>query len=80
MYVLENGTVLIKKQSGRTVEVIKLTPTTEITELSDMRLKIKQSKYSKVFESEDSGVWVCVLNVLKLRGVSDDVMSGNMLF
>ncbi len=74
MYVLENGTVLIKKMSGRVVEVVQLTSNTEITELKDKRLKIKQPKYSKIFESDDSGVWVCVLNVLKNRRASSGEM------
>lgn len=67
MYVLESGLVIIKKMNGRTEESIQLTKASEITELKESRVQIKTNKIKKILESEDAGVWVCVLNVLKMR-------------
>ena len=68
MYVTEKGYLYIAKREGKQHEdQILLHSEFEIKQLKPHRFEIKFKKFCKDIESEDAGVWVCILNELKKK-------------
>lgn len=69
MYVLENGTVVIQRNSGRIEEQIQLEPSHIIKADKPNRFSIKDPKKGCIglYGSDDAEAWACILNTLKIH-------------